>query len=262
MNNQGLMNTSSIKTGARRTHWRNAFAVVVVVLGLLVPTTMPVAQAGNPNPRVLPPHSRPYGKSYAEWSAKWWQWVLSIPASVNPNLDPTGEFSDQGQSGPVWFIAGNFGGDVTRSFNVPAGKALFFPIVNQEWDNYLWLDPDTNSTIEEMRAILRDSIDGAINLACEVDGVPIRGLKNVLTTRYRVESVPFAITLPPDNLYQAVGCLDCFPGTYSPAVGDGVYLMLAPLSVGEHTITFHAEVPAYGFTLTVTNHITVVPRGK
>ena len=37
--------------------------------------------------RVFPPDALPFGKGYDEWSAEWWQWVFSIPASVNPLLD-------------------------------------------------------------------------------------------------------------------------------------------------------------------------------
>src|SRR4051812_12486516 len=87
------------------------------------------SQAGN-NPGVLPPHSNPHGKSYGEWSAAWWQWVLSIPADRNPLTDETGEFAGEGQEGPVWFGAGTFGDSVERSYSMPTGKALFIPVSN------------------------------------------------------------------------------------------------------------------------------------
>jgi len=105
----------------------------------------------NPNPRVLPRDSTPYGKSYAEWHAAWWKWAFETPADERPVLDETGEFCHVGQSGPVWFLAGtaSFGGSgsVERTCTVPAGKALFFrpdvgaaacrpphdPFVRSEW---------------------------------------------------------------------------------------------------------------------------------
>src|SRR5262245_36308823 len=89
-----------------------ALATLVIVLGLMMPTSTPQAQSsGNQgNPGIIPPGARPYGKTYGEWGARWWQWLLAIPAPVNPNLDPTGANCGQGQSGPVWFVAGNFGG--------------------------------------------------------------------------------------------------------------------------------------------------------
>ena len=56
-------------------------------------------QARNENPQVHPVNSRPYGLSYAEWSARWWQWIYQIPLSVKPNFDTTGEDCAQGQPG-------------------------------------------------------------------------------------------------------------------------------------------------------------------
>ena len=49
--------------------------------------------------------------------------------------DTTGEFASLGQSGPVWFLAGTFGSTVTRTVTIPAGKTLFFPILNTIWIN-------------------------------------------------------------------------------------------------------------------------------
>ena len=64
-------------------------------------------------------------------AAQWWQWVLAVPASENPLTDTTGQFAAVNQRGRVWFLAGNVsGGTTVRTISVPAGKALFFPIVN------------------------------------------------------------------------------------------------------------------------------------
>jgi len=55
--------------------------------------------------------------------------LYAIPAATNPALDTTGAHCAEGQAGPVWFLAGTFGGDpVTSHCIVSAGKALFFPL--------------------------------------------------------------------------------------------------------------------------------------
>src|SRR5271165_1067684 len=57
--------------------------------------------------------------SLKQLSAEWWQWALSIPTSVNPLADTTGEKSMVGQHGPIWFLAGSStGGMVTRTCSV------------------------------------------------------------------------------------------------------------------------------------------------
>ena len=47
-------------------------------------------------------------------------------------------------------------------------------------------------------------------------------------------------------------------GTYGPAISDGYWLMLAPLSAGSHTVHFRG-VAAGGFETEVTYNLTVAP---
>src|SRR5262245_11884284 len=48
---------------------------------------MTMSGPGANNPGVLPPQSNPYGASYGEWSAKWWQWAFSMPHTDHPLFD-------------------------------------------------------------------------------------------------------------------------------------------------------------------------------
>ena len=56
------------------------------------------------------------------------------------------------------------------------------------------------------------------------------------------------------------------PGATSPAVSDGIYLMVRPLSVGDHTIQFGFTNPGVPpqppFTSVITYDITVTPGQK
>jgi len=47
------------------------------------------------------------------------------------------------------------------------------------------------------------------------------------------------------------------PGDHDPAVADGYWLMLAPLSPGEHQVHFSSGRP--GFSLDVTYDLTIIP---
>ena len=134
-------------------------ALLVVTTLLLGTASSVLAGGGNEHKaQVFPPQSHPYGHSYSEWSAAWWQWAYSIPVGVNPILDSTGENAAVGQDGPVWFLAGNYGGETVREVSVPAGKALFFPIMNQPWVQF---PDDPPYTIPELRALLRPGMDNA-----------------------------------------------------------------------------------------------------
>src|SRR3972149_2756089 len=106
--------------------------MTAIILGFMVLVPMAAqAESSNPNPGVLPVNSNSYGMTYGEWSARWWQWALSMPVDKNPLLD-TADCS-KGQSGKVWFLAGTFGGSVERKCTMPAEKAILFPIINAEW---------------------------------------------------------------------------------------------------------------------------------
>jgi hypothetical protein len=60
-------------------------------------------------------------------TAQWWQVMLSIPTTVNPLLDTAGADCMVGQRGPVWFLAGTFGGGpVTRTCSIPEGEMAVF----------------------------------------------------------------------------------------------------------------------------------------
>src|SRR5947208_4973303 len=102
-----------------------------IFLGLIVATPLAFAQTSTPG--VFPPDAVVFGRTYEEWSAKWWQWNFSILVSSNPTFDTTGEHCDVQQSRPVFFLAGIATGEpVTRQCTVPSEKPLFFPLINAE----------------------------------------------------------------------------------------------------------------------------------
>jgi hypothetical protein len=208
-------------------------------------------ESGNGgNPRVLPPGSSAYGRPIADWTIAWWQWAYSLPFTEHPLFDESGALCANGQSGPVWFLGGIFnvtGTAVRTECVVPPGKALFFPVLNVEWDNVC---PPASLTIPELRAQANAFADLAINMTCEIDGASVNNV-----AAYRYESAPFSLTLPEGNIWQAFGCT-APAGTYYPAVGDGYYLMVTPLSPGPHTIHFSGEFSGI-FALDITYHLTV-----
>jgi hypothetical protein len=192
--------------------------------------------------------------------ASFWEWAVSIPFTVNPLRDATGEHCMVGQSGDVWYLAGTFyplGSDpVERECSVPAGTAFFVPAVNFVSIN----SPDVcgqqgSLSVAELRAQAAAAIDTSANVSVTVDGVPVGNL-------HRTKSGVFAVTLPDDNLFEppctAFGLGDVPGGVYSPAVDDGYYAQINALSPGLHTVHIYAEMPAGTVAFDVTYHLTVV----
>lgn len=221
----------------------------LLACGFMAILTLVVAPAtvfaDSNKPRVFPPGGEPYGQSYGEWAVDWWQWALAQPVATNPVLDTTGAQCANGQRGQVWFLAGSFGSDpVTRRCSVPAGKALLIPVLNL---GYFAFPDDPPATRTE--AYVREQVSSmanATNLTARIDEVPVANIKN----RYFEESPLFRVVLPADNVFgqPARFILD-------PSVDAGYYLVVKPLTSGEHTIHFTGSNG--GFSSDITYFITV-----
>jgi len=229
-------------------------AVFTAVLAFLVVTTASAAAGPDSNPRVFPPNAKPGGKGYVEWIAASGRWLFSFPPdATNPALDQTGELAGVGQSGHVWFLPFSFGGAVTYTLTVPAGKALLIPIIDATWINLPELgdDPWSDEQREFARSFLAPAIDNAFNLSCQIDGVEVTNLEN-----YRQRTTDDAEYM----IYLAEGWFPLPAGVYGPAIDDGISLIVAPLRAGVHTIhtTAASEGSLLGsISLEATYHITV-----
>jgi hypothetical protein len=247
---------------------RRSLAVMVVpLLSLLVagPTTAsaPQTSLNKETLTISPQDSRELtGKTYGEWSAVWWQYVLSKSTRDpnNPLLDKTGAGCRAGQANDssVFFLAGvAAGGTATRDeCTVPAGQALFFPLVNAV---DIHVPGDGLDTPELLRDDLLSLFGPIKELHASVDGVSVSNL-DPKSTPYRacagghqMCAAAFSVTLPGQNLFGVPA------GLYSPAVADGFYLMVAPLSASEHTINFGGSgfFAKKKFFQDITYHLTV-----
>jgi hypothetical protein len=183
-------------------------------------------------------------------------------------LDATGADCRTGQSGPVFFLVGTSStGSATRDdCSVPAGKALFFPLLNA-FDVHVScaVAPgplcDSNDTPAKIWNDLQNNIGfTASTLYATVDGVPVGNL-DPATTPYRACAGPvprcnapaFTLTFPSDNFFGLPA------GSYAPAVADGFYLLLPPLRPGVHKITFGGAGTFGGgpFAQDITYHLVV-----
>ena len=241
--------------------------ILATVFGLLVVIAPHPAKAQTINPGIIDPTSTYAGKTYAEWSAAWWQYYMSLPATNNPfniYLNQAAPLNT-GQRGPVWFIGGNYANGGTHSFTntIPGGAALFLLLTDIEQDHAGC--PTNNLSEAQLRANAKSDQDQAYGMSCTIDGVAVNGLINGLTTPYRVQSVAFGYTCPAVHSIlhdvRGLGCYQNSTGTpyyVDLAVEDGVYLMVAPLSAGQHMIQVTGSY-TFGFTENWTHHLTVEP---
>ncbi len=222
--------------------------VTLVMVNLAVVSYNVFAKGGNGNPGVLPPSAKYRGHTYGEWGARWWQAAFASPIVDGDHpLFSGGAFG--GEDG-VLFLSG-VGGEAIVELTIPPGTALFFPVVNSEC-SVIEPDPFHGDDEEELRDCANDHIDNTSGRFAFIDGVAVKNLD-----AYRVESPLFEFgPLPEDNILSAPA------GATSVGVDAGVYLLLAPLSVGEHVLSFGGTFDEFGFSIDTTYLITVVPKKR
>lgn len=237
----------------RQKHFVVVLANLVVALVVGVFVSAP-ARAGTAS--VVDPGGTVAGKTVGQWTADWWNWATSAPKGQDALTDTTGANANVNQSGPVFFVAGqpNDATDpVERSFKVPGGKYLLFPLVNTIVAN--GPDPLFSDTPSEADAIIGQHVD-VKSLFASIDGQDIANLGS-----HREKSpLNFSVTMV-DNSVTG------FPaGTYTDANSDGYWLMVKPLSAGDHTLHFGGTLGAIeiapGFStpvlnVDVTDHVSV-----
>jgi hypothetical protein len=235
-------------------------------------------------PGVIPPTVSVQGRTYSQWSVAQWQWELEQPNNPqSPVVDPNpGTASNPepvdctlDQSGSVWFLAGisvsqNYQ-TAYRACSIPSGKYLFFPVVDGWNDNLNCPDlGNTTVTPGHLKQNVRRQTDGIVpgSMNVTLDGNSVAGLQDS-KTGYRAAADGFFYTLPANSWLSAAFCPPPhtpFPsGTMPPPPGafaDGVYIMLAPLPVGVHHLSFAAQEtsgPLGPANQNVTYTITVTP---
>src|SRR5262245_36800446 len=114
---------------------RSQRRALVVLACIAMATAWPEGSAHSKDGNVSTVAGLP---NLAEVTAKWWEWVYSLPVSKNPLFDETGALADTQQPfKKVFFLVGviSASGTAERTITVPVGAALFFPVINVEVDN-------------------------------------------------------------------------------------------------------------------------------
>jgi hypothetical protein len=171
----------------------------------------------------------PCGKTWEKWVELWWSWCYSDPSGKSPVEDTNGAFCFKNQPvESVWFLGGTFGGKVERTCQIPPGRSIFFPVVN---DIISFLtDPELKSE-DELHCYAKSDIDNTLILQVTLDSLEIKGLR-----AYRVHSSLFNITLTSNDSSRVASTL---------AVSDGYWLFLRPLTQGDHVLEFIGEKLEY-----------------
>jgi hypothetical protein len=193
---------------------------------------------------IRPPKAHSFGHALKELAARWCQ-----RKELFFRQEQAQEMCDYGLSGRVLLLADGFSQSDEFHTNrrecvVPEGAAVFFPI-----DYALVLStPDFPLTEAELRARASLYLNYDTNRYCEIDGRPIQNLE-----RYHRQTDVFSFAFG--------GRGDVPAGTY-PAVADGYWMLLAPLSAGTHTIRVITGAPGSDYHVDLLIELTIVPASE
>jgi hypothetical protein len=220
--------------------WRKVGVLAALALLVAVASTAR-ADGGSNDPvsarsLVFPPQSHPYGVSFQEWAARYWQRTLSLPVDAASYAAPLSD----GQSGKVWVLAGPLGSAPTGTvqFSIPEGKAMLISPLTY-WVDNANCPSFTDFTVDDLRGQVAAEWTQVTETSCTIDGVTIPGLANPQDSPYLFDSTVFSYTLPDHDTYPTVlfGATCIANGTtIGGAVAEGEFLMIKPLSVGQHII--------------------------
>jgi hypothetical protein len=194
---------------------------------------------------------------YGDLTAEWWRWLFKQPVSTNPWFDVTGERAANGQengSGPAgkyFFLVGvvNVSGTAERMITVPADKALFFGVLNSEWDTG---GIGASLKVPDLRARAAADIATVTDIYAHLS---LNGRPLPVEIR-RIQSPIFSYWVPPtDNVLQFFGA--DVTGTVKQAYSDGYWVYLAPLPRGGPYLLTFGGAAFNGYTEAITYHITV-----
>lgn len=168
---------------------------------------------------ILPPSQNYKGLSYGEWAVIFWNWL----------------FSNQTQSGSVYFLRGNVDNErvIMKNENsegmIYSDTGVFFPIIctiNSRLNH-----PSVSNSIERRKNAAYSQKHPKL-LRAEVDHSVISDLQ-----RYYAETPEFIVNVQKYNTLRTQFDPPIPPGK-APAVSAGYWVLLKSLPVGKHTIEF------------------------
>lgn len=184
----------------------------------------------------MPPNAKVHGYSLNQISNAWNRWSLGTPEAENPLI--AGRCEQSPIDKKIWFLPVSLGGDYEVDCEVPTGAYLV--VTPAGW----FCDPVEagGSTDPDLRTCVSNGFALVTHAEVGLDGRQAKNLDNYVVTSERIE-------LPGPNLLSE---------DPTSVMDKGIYMVIRPLSRGDHTIRLYDEFESLDFTAGITFNITVV----
>jgi hypothetical protein len=191
--------------------------------------------------------SKPYGSTYSEWIAKYYEWIASIPENQNhPVFDKTGAkcANYQTNSQVLFLPSGPTGHSITRKCTIATHKAILLCLLFSLCDEKVDKKDISTDPIECIEDGLRDT-----KITLTVDGITFDGKLQPDINKFKVEPIFFNVSYAKGNYLSASAPGGEYtPGKNYKSIIGGYMIILEPLPIGEHKIYY--DVTSRGCTMT------------
>jgi Ca2+-binding RTX toxin-like protein len=217
---------------------------------------------------IIDPKAKIAGKTQSQLADDVWKYFQSVSQEDNPGLDLKGDFANVNQPNDNVFILSGFNNfqsaaknpnyEVNRTIVVPYGKTLFVPIVGEANSGNNIIDPPTYvDTSQDFINADPYKYSNLTELSLSIDGKVV--LERSQAQNYRQTTQDpngFSFNTPENSVYVGTKYDNAF---LAKSFADGYYVGIEPLSIGKHTISFHAKNDTRGGNQNVTYEIEVKP---
>jgi hypothetical protein len=155
----------------------------------------------------------------------------------------------------MFFVAAGFGGDISRTFDVPAGEPLLVPILNDASLQFNGRGPNPLTGGKgAANQGLADWTKSVSDLFLTIDGAPVSNLQSdyVRTSWFSAGQVE-----PGSGSLAAANSPPLLVGDLSPSKSAGFWSVISGLSPGIHHLDFGGATTT-GFSLAIHDRINVV----
>jgi hypothetical protein len=189
---------------------------------------------------IVPPDQPWGGLTRGDWTARMYQWQVSLPEGVNPYLDATGESCGYGQSGPLFFLSGSALSEPAEFTCVVAAGTAIYVVPASTNCSTVEPPPYFGRTEDELRSCASKAMDWNTDYAARVNGQEVADLES-----YRTSSPLFTLTFPENNIFGAE------PGV-AQAVAEAYSFIIAPPPPGKYQIAWSTKYLGQPIGATVT----------
>lgn len=185
----------------------------------------------------------PFGISYGDWVAKYWNWDLSIP--LDPKTHNILGLNENGclvhrENSTVMLADTAAGGIWNQECTISHNEGILIPIWTGECDQgYKGFE---NASLKQLSDCARGFDLGKVKGQVKVDNIPVAILDvldyktNIMNNVTEVYTKQFNATVPINSHFTAEKY-----GTF-PAAAHGWFVFLKPLTPGNHTVYYQNSV--------------------